>query len=109
MPMVGAVCVYPTMVAHAVKALDGSGIPVASVGPSIVSIYGRELKLHKRDETTVLDVPALAIDNPITYFLDCIKTGKTPEGIGDPEIAADACRILDAAIKSNETGKAEVP
>ncbi|WP_139976687.1 deoxyribose-phosphate aldolase [Ochrobactrum sp. CGA5] len=27
----GAVCVYPTMVSHAVKALDGSGIPVASV------------------------------------------------------------------------------
>jgi len=27
----GAVCVYPTMVAHAVKALEGSGIPVASV------------------------------------------------------------------------------
>lgn len=30
-PSVGAVCVYPTMVATAVKALDGSGIPVASV------------------------------------------------------------------------------
>jgi deoxyribose-phosphate aldolase len=28
---VGAVCVYPTMVRHAVKALEGSGIPVASV------------------------------------------------------------------------------
>jgi deoxyribose-phosphate aldolase len=28
---VGAVCVYPTMVRHAVKALSGSGIPVASV------------------------------------------------------------------------------
>ena len=28
---VGAVCVYPTMVGHAVRALDGSGIPVASV------------------------------------------------------------------------------
>jgi deoxyribose-phosphate aldolase len=28
---VGAVCVYPTMVKHAVKALEGSGIPVASV------------------------------------------------------------------------------
>ena len=27
----GAVCVYPTMVPHAVKALQGSGIPVASV------------------------------------------------------------------------------
>ncbi|MCV2876482.1 deoxyribose-phosphate aldolase [Rhodobacteraceae bacterium XHP0102] len=28
---VGAVCVYPTMVNHAVKALEGSGVPVASV------------------------------------------------------------------------------
>jgi len=28
---VGAVCVYPTMVAHAVKALEGTGIPVTSV------------------------------------------------------------------------------
>ena len=31
MPAVGAVCVYPTMVGAAVKALEGSGIPVASV------------------------------------------------------------------------------
>ena len=30
-PRVGAVCVYPAMVAPAVKALEGSGIPVASV------------------------------------------------------------------------------
>ncbi len=31
MPTVGAVCVYPTMVGPAVRALEGSGIPVASV------------------------------------------------------------------------------
>jgi deoxyribose-phosphate aldolase len=30
-PRVGAICVYPTMVATAVRALAGSGIPVASV------------------------------------------------------------------------------
>lgn len=30
-PKVGAICVYPTMVSHAVKALRGSAIPVASV------------------------------------------------------------------------------
>jgi deoxyribose-phosphate aldolase len=30
-PKVGAICVYPTMVPHAVRALRGSGIPVASV------------------------------------------------------------------------------
>jgi len=28
---VGAICVYPSMVSHAVQALEGSGIPVASV------------------------------------------------------------------------------
>ena len=28
---VGAVCVYPTMVPHAIRALEGSGIPIASV------------------------------------------------------------------------------
>lgn len=33
----GAVCVYPTMVPHAVKALDGSGIPVASVATGFPS------------------------------------------------------------------------
>ena len=31
MPTTGAVCVYPTMVGAAVRALDGTGIPVASV------------------------------------------------------------------------------
>ena len=31
MPKTGAVCVYPTMIAPAVQALEGSGIPVASV------------------------------------------------------------------------------
>ena len=34
---VGAVCVYPTMVSHAVKALQGSGIPVASVATAFPS------------------------------------------------------------------------
>ncbi len=36
-PTVGAVCVYPTMVPPAVKALEGSGIPVASVATGFPS------------------------------------------------------------------------
>ena len=36
-PTVGAVCVYPTMVGHAVEALHGSGIPVASVATGFPS------------------------------------------------------------------------
>ena len=37
MPHVGAVCVYASMVPHAVKALRGSGIPVASVATGFPS------------------------------------------------------------------------
>ncbi|MCW5237312.1 deoxyribose-phosphate aldolase [Verminephrobacter eiseniae] len=36
-PRVGAVCVYPTMVPAAVRALEGSGIPVASVATGFPS------------------------------------------------------------------------
>ncbi len=36
-PKLGAVCVYPAMVPHAVKALKGSGIPVASVATGFPS------------------------------------------------------------------------
>lgn len=51
--------------------------------------------------------PALEVASPAAYFLDCIKTGKQPEGILNPEIAADACRILDAAKESNSSGAAK--
>lgn len=53
--------------------------------------------------------PALPVANPAQYFLDCVKSGKMPEGILNPEIAADACRILDAAKKSSSSGCAEKP
>jgi predicted dehydrogenase len=53
--------------------------------------------------------PALEMNSPAQYFLDCVKSGKTPEGILNPEIAANACRVLDAAVKSNLSGCAERP
>src|ERR1700676_833283 len=37
---VGAVCVYPSMVSHAVHSLEGSGIPVASVAAAFPSGLG---------------------------------------------------------------------
>jgi len=46
---------------------------------------------------------------PATYFLECMQAGKTPEGILNPEIAADACRILDAAIASSRSACAVKP
>lgn len=53
--------------------------------------------------------PALAVGNSAQYFLHCVNSGKAPEGILNAEIAADACRILDAAKRSNESGCAEKP
>ena len=48
MPSVGAVCVYPTMVRTAVEALDGSGIPVASVATGFpAGLTPLELRLEE--------------------------------------------------------------
>lgn len=45
---VGAVCVYPTMVPHAVKALQGSGIPVASVATGFpAGLMPREQRIEE--------------------------------------------------------------
>lgn len=54
-----------------------------------------------------IEVPSLPVANPAAYFLECVRTGKQPEGILDPVIAADACRIIDAAIRSSRSGCAE--
>ncbi len=45
---VGAVCVYPTMVPHAVAALEGSGIPVASVATGFpAGLYPLKTRLEE--------------------------------------------------------------
>ena len=61
-PKVGAICVYPTMVSHAVKALRGSGIPVASVatgfpaGLTPLSIRLAEIKYAVGEGAEEIDI-----------------------------------------------------
>ncbi len=55
------------------------------------------------------EATALPAANVADAFLQAIQTGERPTGITDPMIAADACRILDAAIRSTSTGCAEKP
>lgn len=61
-PKVGAICVYPTMVPHAVKALRGSGIPVASVatgfpaGLTPLSIRLAEIKYAVEEGADEIDI-----------------------------------------------------
>jgi deoxyribose-phosphate aldolase len=62
MPQVGAVCVYASMVPHAVKALAGSGIPVASVatgfpaGLTPLSIRLAEIKYAVEQGADEIDI-----------------------------------------------------
>jgi deoxyribose-phosphate aldolase len=60
-PQVGAVCVYPDMVATAVKALDGTAIGIASVATAFPSgRSSREIKLA--DTKMAVDAGATEID-----------------------------------------------
>lgn len=61
----GAVCVYPTMVPHAVEALEGSGIPVASVATGFPAGL-TPLPLRLAEITYAVDQGAQEIDIVIT-------------------------------------------
>jgi predicted dehydrogenase len=94
----------------ATAAGDTGGNPVIFGKTGTLGVYGGQLKLlAPRAEPAEIASPALDETNPAAYFLTCVQNGTTPEGIRDPEIAADACRILDAAIKSSASGCAERP
>ena len=64
-PRVGAVCVYPTMVAPAVAALRGSGIPVASVATGFPAGL-TPLKLRLEEISYAVDQGAEEIDIVVT-------------------------------------------
>lgn len=65
MPRVGAVCVYPTMVAPAVRALGNSGIPVASVATGFPAGL-MPLDLRLAEIRYAVDMGAQEIDIVIT-------------------------------------------
>ena len=67
------------------------------------AVYGNTLKKHvarKDDEEIEVD----PLPSSAEYFIECVREGKTPTGVRDPEVAANACRILDAAIIADRTG-----
>jgi deoxyribose-phosphate aldolase len=64
-PTVAAVCVYPTMVAPAVRALEGSGVPVASVATGFPAGL-MPLKLRLEEIRYAVDEGAGEIDIVIT-------------------------------------------
>jgi predicted dehydrogenase len=93
----------------ATRAWDTGPNPVAYGKEGTLAVYGSSLKLHGPQETTEIEIPELPTKNPAEYFLNCIRDGREAEGITNPEVAADACRILDAGIRSSASGCAEKP
>jgi hypothetical protein len=87
-------------------------------GPNPV-IHGKDgtfaIKDGKIEHTTgwgnreTIEPAEMPIRHPAKYFLNCIATGTEPEGVMNMDISADACRILDAAKRSSDSGCAEKP
>jgi deoxyribose-phosphate aldolase len=85
---VGAVCVYPTMVGHAVRALNGTNIPVASVATGFPS--GLMPMTQRLEEIRyAVDQGAAEIDMVITREL--VLTGRWDELFDEVAACKDAC------------------
>jgi len=85
---VGAVCVYPTMVGHAVRALTGTNIPVASVATGFPS--GLMPMTQRIEEIRyAVDQGAAEIDMVITREL--VLTGRWDELFDEVAACKEAC------------------
>jgi deoxyribose-phosphate aldolase len=85
---VGAVCVYPTMVGHAIRALNGTNIPVASVATGFPS--GLMPMTQRLEEIRyAVDQGAAEIDMVITREL--VLTGRWEELFDEVAASKDAC------------------
>jgi deoxyribose-phosphate aldolase len=85
---VGAVCVYPTMVAHAVRALSGTNIPVASVAAGFPT--GLMPMTQRLEEIRyAVDQGAGEIDIVITREL--VLSGRWEELFDEVAACKDAC------------------
>jgi predicted dehydrogenase len=94
--------------------LEGTWATVGSDGGPNPVVHGKTGTLYVRgnelfESETAIESPAIPYKSSADYFMDCVRSGRSPEGILNPEISADACRIIDAAIRSARTGCAESP
>ena len=105
---------YPKLQAHiegtwAHKGDDHSANPRLYGREGCISVLGNTVHVAGIGKDNSHLAPPLEFGNSAQYFINCVRSGRKPEGILEPEIAADACRILDAATASNLSGCAEKP
>ncbi len=92
---VGAVCVYPTMVRHAVRALDGTGIPVASVATGFPAGL---MPLHLRLDEIRWAVAEGAAEIDIVITREHVLRGDWPALYAEIAAMREACG--DAHLKA---------
>jgi predicted dehydrogenase len=91
----------------ATNGFDSSANPVLHGDKGTIGGFGDEVEIVEGPNRTRHPAPDLPETNPAAYFLNCIRSGSTPEGILDPVIAADAVRIVAAARRSLTSGRFE--
>lgn len=89
---------------------DLSANPVVHGKTGTLGVYGDEVRHFRADADLVAAKPSyLPGPDPASYFFHCIQNQREPEGMLNPRIAADACRIIDAAKRSARSGCEERP
>ena len=78
-----------------ILAIDGGGVVLHRPGSKAERIDPAPLEAPRR--------------NSAEYFLRCLKTGESIEGIGSMDVARDAQAILEAGLKSADSGRRETP
>lgn len=94
---------------HTIAIIEATWAQVGSDGAPNPILYGTEatagvldgkLRIHRKGEQPTLEEPPPLPEgecNPAEYFLRCIRTEQTPEGVLNPEIALIAQAILERA------------
>lgn len=100
---VGAVCVYPTMVPHAVRALEGSQVPVASVATGFPTGL---MPLPQRLEEIRYAVSEGAAEIDIVITREHVLTGNWEALYDEVRLFRDACgeAHLKAILATGELG-----
>ncbi len=100
---VGAVCVYPTMVPHAVRALEGSQVPVASVATGFPTGL---MPLPQRLEEIRYAVSEGAAEIDIVITREYVLTGNWEVLYDEVRLFRDACgeAHLKAILATGELG-----
>lgn len=89
---------------------DQSANPVVHGKAGTFGVYGDEVRLFRAgQEPQASDEKYTPGPDPASYFLNAIQNQREPEGMLNARIAADACRIVDAAKQSARSGCAERP